>query len=94
MVRGRADAVHPHTILTTRREDFYWAAVLFTFAVGTAAGDLVAERPNRGYPLSVALFGAHRTRPPRRRGRIRYRTAQRNISCHHHKSQAHVPADR
>src|SRR3954454_6555433 len=29
-----------HTIFTTRREAFYWLAVLFTFALGTAAGDL------------------------------------------------------
>src|SRR5262249_5698769 len=33
-----------HTIFTTRRESFYWAAILFTFALGTAAGDLAAER--------------------------------------------------
>ena len=33
-----------HTIYTTRREGFYWLAVLFTFALGTAAGDLTAER--------------------------------------------------
>src|SRR4051794_11159892 len=32
-----------HTIITTRREAFYWLAILFTFALGTAAGDLVAE---------------------------------------------------
>src|SRR5919112_2764292 len=32
-----------HTIYTTRREAFYWLAVLFTFALGTAAGDLVSE---------------------------------------------------
>src|SRR3954449_7158165 len=32
-----------HTIFTTRREAFYWLAILFTFALGTAAGDLVAE---------------------------------------------------
>lgn len=47
-----------HTILTTRREGFYWAAVLFTFALGTAAGDLVAEQLNLGYPMSVVLFAA------------------------------------
>ena len=41
-----------------RREGFYWRAVLFTFALGTAAGDLVAERLDLGYPLSVVLFGA------------------------------------
>src|SRR5437588_12584011 len=45
-----------HTIFTTRRESFYWLTVLFTFALGTAAGDLVAERLNVGYPLSVLLF--------------------------------------
>ena len=33
-----------HTIVTTRREVFYWLTVLFTFALGTAAGDLTAER--------------------------------------------------
>lgn len=32
-----------HTITTRRRELFYWAAILFTFALGTAAGDLAAE---------------------------------------------------
>src|SRR5690349_7040773 len=33
-----------HTIVTARREAFYWLAILFTFALGTAAGDLIAER--------------------------------------------------
>ena len=33
-----------HSIVTSRREAFYWAAILFTFALGTAAGDLLAER--------------------------------------------------
>jgi uncharacterized membrane-anchored protein len=47
-----------HTIYTTRRESFYWLAVLFTFALGTAAGDLTAERLNLGYALSVVLFAA------------------------------------
>ena len=37
-----------HTIVTTRREAFYWLAVLFTFALGTAAGDLFAERMGLG----------------------------------------------
>jgi uncharacterized membrane-anchored protein len=45
-----------HTIVTTRREAFYWLTVLFTFALGTAAGDLVAERINLGYWLSAVLF--------------------------------------
>ena len=45
-----------HSIVTTKREAFYWLAVLFTFALGTAAGDLVAEQMNLGYGKSVILF--------------------------------------
>jgi uncharacterized membrane-anchored protein len=47
-----------HTIVTTRREAFYWLAVLFTFALGTAAGDLTAERLNVGYAWSLVIFAA------------------------------------
>ena len=47
-----------HTIFTTRREAFYWLAVLFTFALGTAAGDLTAERLGIGYWQSALMFGA------------------------------------
>jgi uncharacterized membrane-anchored protein len=46
-----------HTIVTTRREGFYWTAILFTFALGTAAGDLVAEKASLGYGVSIAIFG-------------------------------------
>ena len=45
-----------HTIDTTRREAFYWLAILFTFALGTAAGDLIAERFDLGYWKSALLF--------------------------------------
>jgi uncharacterized membrane-anchored protein len=45
-----------HTIVTTRREAFYWLAILFTFALGTAAGDLAAERLGLGYGPSVLIF--------------------------------------
>ncbi|WP_345651693.1 COG4705 family protein [Streptomyces siamensis] len=45
-----------HHIDTTSRESFYWLAVLFTFALGTAAGDLVSERMDLGYWLSAVLF--------------------------------------
>ncbi|MBI0379607.1 hypothetical protein JBE27_25825, partial [Streptomyces albiflaviniger] len=45
-----------HNIDSTSRESFYWLAVLFTFALGTAAGDLVSERMNLGYWLSAVLF--------------------------------------
>jgi uncharacterized membrane-anchored protein len=47
-----------HTIYTTRREAFYWLAILFTFALGTASGDLIAERFDVGYWKSALLFGA------------------------------------
>lgn len=46
-----------HTIQTTRREAFYWFAILFTFALGTASGDLVAERLHLGYLVSALVFG-------------------------------------
>jgi uncharacterized membrane-anchored protein len=38
-----------HSIFTKRRETFYWLAILFTFALGTATGDLVAETLRFGY---------------------------------------------
>jgi uncharacterized membrane-anchored protein len=47
-----------HTIHTTRREAFYWLAILFTFALGTASGDLTAERLSLGYAPSAAIFAA------------------------------------
>jgi uncharacterized membrane-anchored protein len=47
-----------HTIHTTRREAFYWLAILFTFALGTASGDLVAEKLQLGYLLSAFIFAA------------------------------------
>jgi uncharacterized membrane-anchored protein len=46
-----------HTIVTTRRETFYWLAILFTFSLGTAAGDLVAEQFSIGYGPSIAIWG-------------------------------------
>jgi uncharacterized membrane-anchored protein len=45
-----------HSITTTRRELFYWTAVLGTFALGTAAGDLTAIELNLGYLESAVLF--------------------------------------
>jgi uncharacterized membrane-anchored protein len=47
-----------HTIVTTRREAFYWSAILFTFALGTAAGDLVAESLDIGYWKSALMFAS------------------------------------
>jgi uncharacterized membrane-anchored protein len=47
-----------HTIITTRRELFYWAAILLTFAMGTASGDLATEEFGFGFKLGVIVFGA------------------------------------
>jgi uncharacterized membrane-anchored protein len=47
-----------HSIYTPRRELFYWAAVLATFALGTAAGDLTAVTLGLGYFASGLLFAA------------------------------------
>ncbi|MGV8893669.1 MAG: hypothetical protein ACOH2K_12155 [Burkholderiaceae bacterium] len=46
-----------HTIDTTRRELFYWTTILFTFALGTAAGDLAAEGMQLGYATSALIYG-------------------------------------
>ncbi|WP_283188587.1 hypothetical protein [Pseudomonas sp. PMCC200344] len=45
-------------IVTPRRELFYWATVLCTFALGTAAGDLATEALGLGFTLGVVIFGA------------------------------------
>ena len=47
-----------HTIFTTRREAFYWLAILFTFALGTSAGDLAAEGLGLGYLQAGLMYGA------------------------------------
>lgn len=45
-----------HSIVSFRREAFYWLAILFTFALGTAAGDLTAEKFKLGYLPSLFIF--------------------------------------
>jgi uncharacterized membrane-anchored protein len=45
-----------HSITTRRREVFYWVAVSFTFALGTAAGDLTASQLHFGFLGSIVLF--------------------------------------
>jgi uncharacterized membrane-anchored protein len=45
-----------HSITSRRREFFYWAAVLVTFALGTAAGDMTAMTLHLGYLASGAVF--------------------------------------
>ncbi len=45
-----------HTIVTSRREAFYWLTILFTFALGTSAGDLLSEKLALGYLPTVGIF--------------------------------------
>src|SRR4051812_45922 len=45
-----------HTIFTTRREAFYWLTILFTFALGTSAGDFLSEQLELGYPAALGIF--------------------------------------
>jgi uncharacterized membrane-anchored protein len=47
-----------HTIYTRKRECFYWFAILFTFALGTAAGDLFSEQLALGYLTSAIIFAS------------------------------------
>ncbi len=47
-----------HSIYTKRREFFYWLTVLFTFALGTAAGDLMAESLGLGYLVTGIIVAA------------------------------------
>ena len=47
-----------HAIVTRRREAYYWSAILFTFALGTAAGDLMAEVLGLGYVVTGAIVAA------------------------------------
>lgn len=46
-----------HDIVTRRRELFYWAAILCTFALGTAAGDLATEALHLGFARGALAFG-------------------------------------
>lgn len=46
-----------HDIVTPKRELFYWATILCTFALGTAAGDLATEALGLGFSWGVVVFG-------------------------------------
>lgn len=46
------------SIVTRRREVFYWAAILLTFALGTAAGDLATEALGMGFTIGTMVFAA------------------------------------
>jgi uncharacterized membrane-anchored protein len=54
---AREKTLSVHSIETTRREIFYWSAILCTFALGTSAGDLIGESLGLGYIKSALLFG-------------------------------------
>ncbi len=47
-----------HEIFTRKRELFYWSAILCTFALGTAAGDLATEALHLGFTWGLVAFGA------------------------------------
>ncbi len=47
-----------HSIYTSKREAFYWLAILFTFALGTSGGDYIAEGFKLGYLNSALIFAA------------------------------------
>ena len=53
---AREKTLSINSIDTPHREYFYWTAILFTFALGTAAGDLVGESMNLGYGVSALIF--------------------------------------
>jgi uncharacterized membrane-anchored protein len=53
-----------HSIMTTRRELFYWATITITFALGTAVGDLTATTLNLGYLTSGIVFAFVFCLPP------------------------------
>mgnify|MGYP002266525194 CR=1 FL=1 len=53
---AREKTLSIHSIFTTRRELFYWAAILFTFALGTAGGDFTTESLQLGYLEGVVIF--------------------------------------
>ncbi|EPS0559288.1 hypothetical protein ACVAAS_004582 [Enterobacter roggenkampii] len=47
-----------HSINSLKRETYYWVTILFTFSLGTAAGDWAAESLGLGYLNAAILFGA------------------------------------
>ncbi len=53
---GQEKTLSMHHIDTTVREGWYWVAILLTFALGTAAGDLAAETLKLGYLNSTLMF--------------------------------------
>ncbi len=54
--KAREGTLSIHSIFTARREAFYWLVVLFTFALGTAVGDLISEVFGFGYVTTGLIF--------------------------------------
>jgi uncharacterized membrane-anchored protein len=67
---GSEKTLSIHSIHTRRREVFYWAAVMTTFALGTAAGDMTAITLHLGYLSSGVMFAAVITVPALARWRF------------------------
>jgi uncharacterized membrane-anchored protein len=63
-----------HSITTRRREVFYWLTVSFTFALGTAVGDLTASSLHFGFVGSIVLFAIVMTVPALGRWRFHLNT--------------------
>ncbi|OLV19608.1 integral membrane protein [Deinococcus marmoris] len=61
-----------HSVTTRRRELFYWATVLATFALGTAAGDFTARTLGLGWLTSGLLFAALMALPVLARVRFKF----------------------
>lgn len=61
--RRREGTVDVHEVTTAAREYFYWAAVVLTFAMGTALGDLTSVTLHLGYLGSATMFAALITVP-------------------------------
>jgi uncharacterized membrane-anchored protein len=55
---AREETLSMHSIVSRPRESFYWPAILFTFALGTASGDFISEALGLGYVLAAILFSA------------------------------------
>ncbi|WP_431088975.1 COG4705 family protein [Paenibacillus sp. 8b26] len=55
---GSEKTLSIHSIYTIKREIFYWATIFFTFALGTAAGDLISEGLDLGYWRSAFMFAS------------------------------------
>jgi uncharacterized membrane-anchored protein len=54
--RHKEGTLDIRSIVTRRRESFYWCAILLTFALGTASGDLATEALGLGFRLGVVVF--------------------------------------